>query len=255
MLDRAAALQRERASSQSSLFGEDSGVGVAVTAPPLPDVPPWPARERSSKEKEVLGFYFSDHPLAPMREQIEKVATHRAVDAAELEDGAEVRIVGIVGEMKTFVTRNGRKMASVMIEDLSGRIECTVFPDAFDASQELLTADTIVVGVGRMESNDRGTRLLLSEIKRFDEAQSLYRRALVIEVRSDDLSLEWLDQVDDVLSSHPGDAEVYLVIVMPDSSRKASRSRRYRVGDDDRVVGSLAQRFPFVRVRWGKGVA
>src|SRR5262245_26444067 len=66
LLDQAGALQRERESGQSSLFGEHTGVeAVAVVAPPTPEVPDWTLRERSQREKEVLGFYFSEHPLEP----------------------------------------------------------------------------------------------------------------------------------------------------------------------------------------------
>jgi len=59
--------------------------------------------------------------------------------------------------------------------------------------------------------------------------------------------------VDEVLSSHPGDSEVYLHIVMPDRSRQASRSRRYRVAEGEAVVAAVRERFPAVRVRWARG--
>jgi hypothetical protein len=61
--------------------------------------------------------------------------------------------------------------------------------------------------------------------------------------------------VDETLSKFPGEADVYLHIVMPNHSRKASRSKRYRVAEDERVTGALKERFPFVRVAWGKGMA
>ena len=52
-----------------------------------------------------------------------------------------------------------------------------------------------------------------------------------------------------------GDAEVYLHIVMPDHSRKASRSKRYRVTEDENVARALREKFSNVRVAWGKGTA
>ena len=59
--------------------------------------------------------------------------------------------------------------------------------------------------------------------------------------------------MDGVLSAHPGECEVYLHIVMPDRSRQASRSRRYRVAEGPEVVETLARRFPTLRARWWKG--
>ncbi len=257
MLEQAAALQRDRASGQSSLFGEQAGDGgVAVVAPPLPGAAPWSGRDRSAHEKEVLGFYFSEHPLEPLRETLAKVTTHTVADALALEDGAEVRLGVVVLEVKKITTRAGKQMAVATVEDLSGRIECTAFPELYDAARELLRDERIVVLSGRVEvREDRGVKVLLAEARTLEQAQAEFRPCLHIEIRSDALSVEWLEQVDEVLSAHPGDSDVYLHIVMPDRSRKASRSRRYRVSEGDPVLSGLRERFPFVRVGWGKGIA
>ncbi|HTK31588.1 MAG TPA: DNA polymerase III subunit alpha [Candidatus Saccharimonadaceae bacterium] len=252
-LDHAAAVQRDLTSGQSSLFGGDEGA-VAVAAPPLPVVEPWSSRDRSAREKEVLGFYFSEHPLEHLRGALERITTHRVADAMVAEDGTEVRVAGVVGDLKPITTRAGKRMAVVQLEDLSGRIECTAFPDLYEAVRPLLVADAIVVASGRIEvREDRGIKLLLAEVRAFDEARAVYRPALHVEIRAEDISEERLRGVDEVLCSHPGEAEVYLHIVRPDRSRLAMRSRRFRVGEDDAAVRELIERYPFLRVRWGKG--
>ena len=256
MLDHAAALKRERESGQSSLFGEASEGAVTVAPPPLPETPAWTGRERSTHEKEVLGFYFSEHPLEHIRERIESLATHRIADALALDDGTEVRIAGLVGEIKTIMTRTGRPMAIVTLEDLTARVECTVFPDTYEAARPLLTAENVVVASGRVEvREDRGTKLLLSDLRGLEEASQAFRRCLHIEVRAAELSEEQLAEIDETLSSNPGEAEVYLHVVRPDHSRMAMRSRRFRVAEDDRVIAALKQRHPTLRVRWGKGAS
>ncbi|MGH7742047.1 MAG: LAGLIDADG family homing endonuclease, partial [Candidatus Eiseniibacteriota bacterium] len=252
-LDHAAALQRDRLSGQASLFGGEPGA-VAVSAPPLPSTPPWSGRDRSAKEKEVLGFYFSEHPLEQRREALARVASHTVADALTLEDGAEARLAGVLIEVRTITTRAGKRMAALVLEDLTGRIECTVFPELFEVSRELLVADEVVVLSGRIEiRDDRGLKLLVSEAKRFEEASAVYRPALHIEIRAEELSARQLEGVDEVLRSHPGEAEVYLHIVKPDHSRLAMRSRRFRVREHEDVAAALRGRFPSLRVRWGKG--
>ncbi|HET7226774.1 MAG TPA: DNA polymerase III subunit alpha [Candidatus Eisenbacteria bacterium] len=254
-LDAASLRQRERAAGQESLFGGDAGA-VAVSAPALVLTgETWTSREKSLKEKEVLGFYFSEHPLEPLREALARVATHGAADVLELEDGTEVRLAALVGDTRTIVTRAGRRMAAVQLEDLTGRVEATVFPDLYESGRALLEPETIVVVSGRVEANDRGVKLLLSEIRSFAEAAEVFRPALHVEVRAAELSVPWLEDVDQVLSAFPGDAEVYLHIIMPDFSRRASRSRRYRVAEGENLVTALRERFPNVRVFWGKGVS
>ncbi|HEY2956255.1 MAG TPA: DNA polymerase III subunit alpha [Candidatus Eisenbacteria bacterium] len=255
VLEQVAALQRDRQSGQSSLFGEGGEGGVAVVAPPIPASPPWGEGERSAREKEVLGFYFSQHPLEPLREGLAKIVTHSIAEALQLEDGAEVRVGAVVIEVKKITTRTGKAMAGVTLEDLTGRCEATVFPETWEATREWLVEDRVVVISGRMESGDRGIKLLVSEVRTLEQARSQYRPCLHIEIKSEDLSVGWLEEVDETLSGFPGEAEVYLHILMPDRSRKASRSKRYRVSEDDRVVGALRERFTFVRVGWGKGLS
>ena len=253
VLERASAMQRDRDSGQSSLFG-DAGEesAVAVVAPPLPEVPPWTLRERSQREKEVLGFYFSQHPLEPLREEMARLSTHTVAEIGGLEEGAEVRLGALVGEVKRLTTRSGKPMAIVTLEDLTGRVECTVFPEGYEQSKGLLVPDQTVVVSGRVEVREERHRLLISEVRGYEEARRAYRRCLHMELKAEDLSEEYLSAIDEVLSSFPGDSEVYLHIVKPDHSRVAMRSRRFRVSEEDGVIVKLKERHPGLRVRWGK---
>jgi len=190
----------------------------------------------------------------PIREELARIATHDLAAITGLGDGAEVRVVALVGEVKGLVTKQGRRMAVVTLEDLTGRIEATIFPDVFDASQSSLVVDEIVVVAGRVESrDDRGLKLLASDVTPWEKAHAATRPTLHLEVRAEELSQEWLERVDEILSSHPGQCDVYLHIVMPDRSRQGSRSRRYRVAEGDPVLRALVGALPSVRVRWSKG--
>jgi len=256
-LDHAGAVHRDRASGQSSLFGEPAAGGGTANAPAaLPALAEWSSRERSAREKEVLGFYLSEHPLEHLREEIERVATAGIAQALEQGHDAEVRVVGIVGEVRTINTRAGKLMAVVTLEDLSGRAECTVFPEAFEAARAVLETDAIVVASGRVEvREDRGAKLLLSEVQPWERGRDQFRPVLQIEVKAETLTESCLADIGEVLSSHPGSSEVVLFVVRPDHSRLAMRSRRWRVEQRDAIVTGLKARVPSCRVRWGKGGA
>jgi DNA polymerase-3 subunit alpha len=256
VLDQAAALHRDRQRGQSSLFGDEGRSDGVVTALELPPAPAWSNRERSAKEKEVLGLYFSEHPLEPLRDQLGRLATHAVSDLLQQPHGTEVRVGGLIGEVRTINTRGGKLMAAVVIEDLTGRIEGTMFPDLYENVRAWLVADEIVVVSGRVETrDDRGAKLLLTEVRRLEDARAAWAPCLHVEVRAEDLSVKWLEEVDEVLSSYPGGSEVYLHVIMPDFSRKARRSRRYRVAEDSAVADSLRHRFPGLRAFWGKGAS
>ena len=255
-LDYAASAQRERESGQSSLFGGAGESSFVSSVPPLPQVPEWSGRERSAKEKEGLGFYLSDHPLMHLRNEVAAVATHDIFTALESEDGTEVRIVGIVAEKKQIMTKSGKLMGKVQIEDLTGRVECTLFAEAWEASKALLETDAIIVVNGKVEKRgDFGPQILLNDVRAWEQGLMVYRPSLQIEMRAEHLTEDLLRSIDEVLAAFPGDAEVYLHIVKPDHSRLAMRSRRCRVAQDEAVVAGLKERVPGCRVRWGKGGA
>ncbi|HVP15183.1 MAG TPA: DNA polymerase III subunit alpha, partial [Terriglobales bacterium] len=190
VLDQAAALHRDRLRGQSSLFGGDGGEDSAVAAPPLPEAEPWTSRERSAREKDVLGFYFSEHPLEPLREELARLATHAISDLPHLPHGTEVRVAGLIGDVRTITTRTGRLMAAVALEDLTGRIEGTLFPDVYESVRPWLVADEVVAAVGRVETRDeRGAKLLLTDVRRLEQARAAWAPSLHIEVRADRLSV------------------------------------------------------------------
>ena len=122
------------------------------------------------------------------------------------------------------------------------------------ASRSCSSPDEIVVVSGAHRSARRSRRQA-ADVRgaALREARVAFRPALHIEVRAEELSESRLEGVDEVLSSHPGEAEVYLHIVKPDHSRVAMRSRRFRVSEDEAVAAGLRERFPTLRVRWGKG--
>jgi DNA polymerase-3 subunit alpha len=187
-----------------------------------------------------------------LRDQLGALATHTMTEVLHVEEGVEVRVAALVGEIKKLMTRAGKPMAIVTLEDLTGRVECTVFPEAYEASRSILEPDQIVVATGRVEVRDDRHRLLLSEVRGLEQARLAYRRCLHIEVRADDLSEERLAGIEEVLSAFPGDSDVYLHIVMPDHSREAMRSKRFHVAESEEVVAKLRGRQPSLRARWGK---
>ena len=185
---------------------------------------------------------------------MERIATHSIGQVLEQGDGADVRIVGLVGEIKSITTKTGKLMGMVVLEDLTGRLECTLFPEAWEQCRGHLEADAIVVASGRVEvREERGPKLLINDVRPWETAQFQYAPALHIEVRAEDLSEDNLAGMDEVLSAHAGEADVILTIVKPDQTRLALRSRRYRVGESESLLAGLKSRMPSARVRWGKG--
>jgi len=148
-------LQEERKRGQTSLFGGDSSDGAASPlAPGLPELPPWDRSTILSKEKEILGFYISGHPLHKYEEELKVFATHTTDALAEVADNKMVGVGGIVSGVKISTDKRGGRMAFVNIEDFTGSVEVIVFSDLFGRREPIIQSDAMIVVKGRASTRE-----------------------------------------------------------------------------------------------------
>ena len=107
------------------LFGGDDDDQPDAGSTNLPDVPAWDERERLAKEKEVLGFYLSSHPLAEHEKTLAAYCSHTTVEAAELKHRTEVMLGGMLSSIKFSHTKNPKpgspsRYAMFDLEDTDG---------------------------------------------------------------------------------------------------------------------------------------
>lgn len=131
-----------------TLLGEESKAG-----PEIPDADELAPDEKLLREKEVIGFYVSGHPMAGYSQLADKLGCANIFDLTEGEgfaDNSKVSVLGIITSVKKKVTRSNAEMAFVTVEDVSGNIEALLFPKTVAASSALLFAGNIVLLKGRL---------------------------------------------------------------------------------------------------------
>lgn len=166
-----AASQRDRASGQSSLFGDE----VSIAAPPKraasSSVPPWPQTEMLAYEKELLGFYVTGHPLDDYRSEME-CGKYRAISGlAELDDKAIVKIAGaLVSVEKKFTKKEGKPFAVCVLEDFTGTVETLVWNEAFQKYASLIEQGRAVAVTARLDKREETPRLSVQEIHPLKQA-------------------------------------------------------------------------------------
>ena len=140
-------------------------------------------KELLSMEKEMLGIYLSGHPLAKLREQIEKQTNITTMQMHEIKeemdttgttskykDGQQVKYAGIISSIKKKYTKNNKLMAFVTIEDLYGTAEIIIFENAYQAASNLLVNDNVVLVEGRLSiREDEDVKIVAREIKSLSE--------------------------------------------------------------------------------------
>jgi DNA polymerase-3 subunit alpha len=153
-LDAAARESRDRELGQSSLFGmlEEAAPAFVPTLRPLP---PPSTMVALAWEKETLGIFVSGHPLADVAEALARTGAMAIKDLRGLEDDAPARIAGLVTGVRRTLTKAQQQMLIATIEDMSGSIECVVFPKSYPQLQGAFVEDAIVVINGRLRLRER----------------------------------------------------------------------------------------------------
>jgi DNA polymerase-3 subunit alpha len=159
VMDWAAGRARDRASGQGNLFdllgGSDSGApqGGLETAPKAPAIADYAQPERLRLEKELLGFYISDHPLKPVMKPARMLAPINLSDVKEHADRAVSAIV-VLAAVKNVTTKKGDPMAIVQLEDLTGHTEAVIFPKTYAQIGSLIVPDARLMVWGKIDKRD-----------------------------------------------------------------------------------------------------
>jgi DNA polymerase III subunit alpha len=150
----AQARQGERASGQVGLFGEESP--SPEPRAPLPDVPPWSEHDRLAREKAVLGFFISGHPLARYRAEVELFGTRTTATLSQWSE-QKVRVAAVVTVVKRQISKkSGAEYARLTLEDFHGTAEALVFPEAWAKLNEVIRTDRALLLSGSHSPRDRG---------------------------------------------------------------------------------------------------
>ena len=174
-------LRRDLDSGQGSLFGGDD-LGDAMR-PPLPKVADWPQAQRLEEEKKILGFYFSGHPLADVREIVEGLSSRKIRELDQVGDGMEVVTGAYVTALRATVTRErSEKMAVLSVEDFSGTTQIVVFPRTYERYKDLLKPDVVLFFRSKLKKDERGLSLAAEEVFTLDDAVQRYASALTITI-------------------------------------------------------------------------
>lgn len=151
-LTRASEKQKQQALGQFSLFGESN---EAVHIKPMPKMEEMPKRVLLEWEKELLGFYLTEHPKEKQLKQLETYNSHKIRDLELAKFGSMVTISGVVSEMKRIVTKRGNKeMAFMQVTDFTGVVEAIVFPAIFQNGVREIIEDDVVLIKGKLENKD-----------------------------------------------------------------------------------------------------
>ncbi len=237
--DLAAEKQRLLEEGQHSLF-EDEDEDPLAAAPIEEELP----RDKLlAYEKEMLGIYVTDHPLMQVREALKKQVECDIADLSELGDGAVNWVGGIISRKVQRLTRKGELMANLTLEDLTGRVEVTVFPALYLQHREYMEEDRIICVKARVESGDRDDEAAAVRVVALDASEPRLKRHeecdLCINMADSRANRETMDLLKDILRRHPGGTPVKLKLRSGEAVKVFRLPDEYRVSPDGSLYAEV----------------
>ncbi len=148
--------QAERQVGQVTLFDDDTGVGAEREPAPLPDVPPWTETERLTREKEVLGFFISGHPLDRYKDEVRLFSTRSTATLATWSEHQVTAAVVVTSVTRRISRKSGAEYARLVVEDFQGTAEAIVFPESWSKLSGVIVPDAALLLTGSYSARDRG---------------------------------------------------------------------------------------------------
>ncbi|MGB3404791.1 MAG: DNA polymerase III subunit alpha [Microcoleaceae cyanobacterium] len=159
---------KDRALGQGNLFdllGESSAEKSYEDAPLAHKTQDFSTQDKLKFEKELLGFYVSEHPLKSI---MTAGLVEENVTLQELEDQkakSKVKVIAMLNAIKTHITKKGDSMAFVQLEDLSGQLEAIVFPRTYQEIQNLLIENQLVILEGKVDKQDDKIQIIIESMQ------------------------------------------------------------------------------------------
>lgn len=206
----------DRRRGQRSFFdlmnGSDSQ-GAAI-AEPLPEVKPWTETERLQYEKEALDFYMSSHPLARVEADLKRFVSHTIERARQSDDGTEVRIGGLMTQVRYFASKkSGKRYVRCRLEDLTGTADCVMWPDHFERFSGFFADDKLVIAQATIERLNREEPVfVLSKVWTIESARRDLATALLIRMSLHRHGPTEIDRLAQILQRAAGQCRVEMVV-------------------------------------------
>ncbi|MCP9850479.1 DNA polymerase III subunit alpha [Cyanobium sp. Morenito 9A2] len=254
ILDWASSRAKDRASGQGNLFdlfaaAAPTEAGPAAladisTAPRAAPVSDYPPNEKLRLEKELVGFYLSDHPLKQLTRPVRLLAPIGLASLEEQPDKARVSVVAMVPELRQVNTRKGDRMAVLQLEDLSGSCEAVVFPKTYARLADHLMVDARLMIWASVDRRDDRVQLIVDDCRAIDDLQVLLVELLA--EQANDIAVQ--HRLRECLTLHRNELDqagrrvpVVALVRRDAETRYVRLGHQFCVNDARAAMGTLAQ--------------
>ncbi|MNZ69633.1 DNA polymerase III subunit alpha [compost metagenome] len=200
-------------------------------------------KERLKGEKDTLGLYLTGHPIDEYESEVRRFARQRIVELKPARDTQTV--AGLIVNLRVMKNKRGDKMGFVTLDDRSGRIEASLFAEAFAANQSLLQTDALVVIEGEVSQDDfsGGLRLRAKRVMGLEEARTALAESLRVKVQADALKGDRLRWLADLCGRHRGNCPVTVDYTGNEARALLQFGDAWNIDPADALIQALRDQF------------
>ena len=244
--------QKEKDSNQLSLFDIDDTLEEEEPTR-VTTQKEFPLQELLQKEKEVLGFYVSAHPLKEYPDLMEDPDFYSLGDIEENDDKRKVIIRGVLNNIKEKKTRNNELMGTFILEDETDSIECLIFPSFYTKVKDLIKEGAVVTAGGRLQITEKEDKCIIEKVVKPEnyltiKSYGTYNKKMqtrknegavqeTVTVSIEDKGVTGLDALKRCLVFNKGNVPVILQI----NNKVIPLGNQYAIKNDERVIEALSQ--------------
>ncbi|MEY3386801.1 MAG: polymerase alpha subunit [Bacteroidota bacterium] len=213
-----AQVQDDALSSSGGLFGTEDI--ERPKEPQLPPTAPWSDQDRLSKERDVLSFYISGHPL---QDHALAVYSFSTLNPSRLDpdlSGKTVRICGMVGDVRTRMDRKENTIAFVKLEQFSGSVDAIFWSDRYKQFSSLLRQGAVLVMIGKCEISGETAKITVDEVLTTEQAEKKFARGYILRLDPDKVAPDTLADLKQRCNTSDATHSLGFVVVHPDGNRQ-----------------------------------
>jgi len=225
---------------QSSLFDFSPLQKTSRFIPSMPEVLDWSEQEKLDREKALLGFYVSGHPLLKFEEEVNVFSTARFGVPEVVKPGTSVRVCGIVSGVKKKVDKKGNMMAFVTMEDFTGRGECIVFSEPFKQYERYLHPDSMIMVIGKGEVSGPSLRILVQEVYPLEKVREKFTKSIIVSFNINDVQENTIVELRRLMEKHRGTCSCFFNVLGGEAAgSKLFATKKFVVEPSEEFINEL----------------
>src|SRR6266446_64793 len=245
-IEQAQKAQRDAESGQHGLFGVFADETAQQASDALPNTPDWDEHTRLAAEKEILGFFITGHPMEKYKEKLADLNALSTEDIAGMKKSTakdeNITTAGLISGLRVAKSRRGELWAQAALEDMSGKVELLIFPEAYRklAEKVKLEVPVLIRGGVRIEE-DANPKITANEIMALDEARVPLPKALRIRTPLGSASDSTVDALHALFNERKGEAKVLFDVEREGDFMVVMEAEGYNVMPDRSFRGRVEE--------------